>query len=94
MYFQNNNYKLNKDNPWQVISDETIILSPKDKKAHELNKMGTFVFKTIEKDNNITFENLCVLVCDNFQVELAKAQDDMKDFIESFIEKNIFQKDI
>ena len=81
MFYQNKTYKINTDNPWQCMDQETIILSPKSNKAHELNKAGTYLWNHMQENNTPSLNELTELLSVKFNINGIEAKTDTELFL-------------
>ena len=63
---------------------------PKRRELHELDEVGTLVWRSLEKSCSI--KDLAGAVCDEFDVKPAKAEKDLRVFLALLEEKGLVSR--
>ncbi len=80
--------KLNDKVTYRKIEDSILIITPWDNAMHTLEDIGKLIFEALidaKEKGDILQE-----ILDNYDVELVEAKNDLEQFIDSLIEKEIF----
>ncbi len=83
--------KTSKNLAWREISGQVFIVDPDNSYLHELNETGSFIWKLMERA--FSPEEIAKRLSKEFDVVPAEAADDVKDFIETLINKKIAFKE-
>ncbi len=71
----------------RVIEGEAIIFTPEDSMIHSLNEVGTRIWELLEEEK--TIDEIVSVICEEFEVEKDKAEQDIDEFIELLSKKGI-----
>jgi len=80
-------FKINPDAIYRKIIDEYYILLPKDKVIHRLSDVASFIWEQLT-DNN-SEDDILNKIIEEYDVSREIAENDLKEFIDELIEKNI-----
>jgi hypothetical protein len=73
--------------PFQEIEGKIVILVPARREVHQLDEVGTFVWKRLEEAR--TLDEVVGAVCEEFEVEEERARRDVEEFLGSLEEKGL-----
>ena len=76
--------------PTQEIEGQAVIVFPKRRELHELDEVGTLVWRSLEKSCSI--KDLARVVCAEFDVIPAKAEKDLRVFLSVLEEKGLISR--
>jgi hypothetical protein len=81
--------KLRRDSRWpfQEIEGQVVVLVPPRREVHQLDEVGTFVWKCLEAER--TLDEVVAAVCGEFDVEEERARRDVAEFLASLEEKGL-----
>lgn len=81
-------YPLKNDaNPARVIDGEAVIVTPGDSLLHSLNEQATFIWELT--DGVHTVSDIAELMCKHYEVDAARAQQDLLEFVEACVQKDL-----
>ena len=72
---------------WRLVGDEAFIIDKDGTKIHQLNKMGSEIWKISE--GNLTIRQIAETVCENFEVTAEEAEKDTVEFIENMLKQGL-----
>lgn len=72
---------------FRVIESKAYIINTQTSTLHELDEIGTFLWKLLEKAGSE--EVLANKLCDNYDIRLEKAKKDVGDFISELSSKGL-----
>lgn len=80
--------KLNSKITYREIEDSILIITPWDNAMHTLEDTGKLIFEALidAKEKSEILQE----ILDNYDVELVDAKNDLEQFIDSLIKKEIF----
>lgn len=83
--------RLRRDNglPFQEIQGRTVVLCPARREVHELDEVGTFVWSRLREPR--TLADLVESLCDEFEVEPARAREDLRIFLSELKDKGLLE---
>jgi len=67
------------DLPWQAIEDQTLVLTPENSMAHELNLTASWIWQNIH--NEITVQKLLDKFLLEFDIDKTTAKNDIIDLL-------------
>ncbi len=73
--------------PWREIDGRAVIVQPRTGAVHELNAVGTFLWK--QADGRRSLDELALAVSDTFEVEPASARADAAEFFRSLADQGL-----
>ena len=73
--------------PWQELDGNIILLTPHNSSAHELNEMGSWLWRKMEKTEKSLVEKLIA----QFEVVPSEARSDVRSFVSELEHKGIIQ---
>jgi coenzyme PQQ biosynthesis protein PqqD len=73
--------------PWQEIGENSLVLQPAQRFAHELNDLGTFVWKSIDGQRSVA--DIIDLVFEEFDADKSEIEQDVLVFIQQLHEKKL-----
>lgn len=81
--------RLRRDSRWpfQEIEGKVVVVVPARREVHQLDEVGTFVWKCLEAAR--TPEEVVAAVCAEFEVEEDRARRDVAEFLASLEEKGL-----
>jgi hypothetical protein len=74
---------------WRLVDDELVIVRPSDGQIRVLNDVGSFVWQALDGCREVS--DLARLVCDEYQVSLEEAADDIQLFLAPLVEDGMVQ---
>lgn len=74
---------------WQIIDGSTLILEPQNRKAHELNEVGSFIWQEIESVKSSS--ELAKKLVEEFEIEESIALSDVDFFLQDLCEKKLIE---
>jgi hypothetical protein len=74
---------------WRPVDDGLVIVRPSDGQIRVLNGVGALVWQSM--DGRRTVGDIADLVCDEYEVSLEQAQDDIRLFLEPLTEDGMVQ---
>jgi hypothetical protein len=74
---------------WRLVDDELVIVRPSDGQIRVLNDVGSFVWRALDGRREVS--DLAHLVCDEYQVSLREAVDDIQLFLDPLVEDGMVQ---
>lgn len=77
----------NDDNPARVIDGEAVIVTPGDSLLHSLNEQATFIWELT--DGSHTVSDIAEMMCAHYEVDAARAQQDLLEFVEACVQKDL-----
>ncbi len=83
-------FKKSKNNPWQTIDFETIIIDPTNKYSFELNELGSFIWGQLNGKN--TLNQIIITILADYDCTPDQLTTDFNSFIEKLIENNLVEK--
>lgn len=69
----------NKDVAWRVLDGEAILISAEESMLHSLDEVGTRIWELADGVN--TVRDIVRLICDEFEVDPAQAEQDVIEFV-------------
>ncbi len=78
--------------PWQLVSDSAVIIDPKNNKIHELDPVGTEIWKQLDGEKNS--QEIAEQLAQNYTVEEAMALSDVEDFCEELFSEGLIDKEM
>lgn len=75
--------------PWQIIDDKAVIIDPRNQKVHELNEVGSFIWQSLDGDNDTA--QISELLDADFDCELALVALDIEEFCEGLMSEGIVE---
>jgi len=69
------------------VGGEIVMMSIENGKYFGLNKTGSHIWKLLETP--MDFEDLCLRLCELYQISLTQCTEDLKPFIEEMLTENI-----
>lgn len=75
--------------PWQVLDEDTIVISPIDQMTFEFSGVGTFVWRML--DGELSGYEIIEKICDEYEVEKAIAQQDFLDFTQELATQGLLE---
>ena len=84
--------RLRRDNglPFQEIQGRAVVLCPARREVHELDEVGTFVWGRLREPS--TLADLVESLCAEFEVEPARAREDLRIFLADLRDKGLLEK--
>jgi hypothetical protein len=76
--------------PWRVVEGRAIIIHPQGGTVHELNPVGTLIWKNA--DGNTSQEEIASVIETQFEVETGEAICDVSAFIEDLKLNGLLQE--
>lgn len=73
--------------PYQEIQGEAVVVVPARRESHRLDGVATFLWTALAREK--TLADLVAALCDEFEVEAAEAERDVRDFLASLEEKGL-----
>lgn len=73
---------------WRIIEGEAVIVTPLDSKIHILNEAGTRIWELLE-DKEMKVGQIIERICEEFEVDKEKAEEDVDKFIKEMHEKGV-----
>ena len=77
------------ENPWQQMGEDVIVLSPAERKAHELNGVGAFLWGCLEQP--VSVEELIERVCQEYDVDPGVAATDLNHFLQKLVDQGLIE---
>jgi methyltransferase-like protein len=75
------------DAVYRIIDSQAIILTPENGHMHTLNEVGTFIWELL--DGKKTLKAIMDRLCEEFDIEAAKAQRDVTHFAEDLVRRKL-----
>ena len=72
---------------WQIIDEETLVVTPTNSTLHVLNRTGTRIWELMEK--RVKIEDIVDKICSEFDVEEKQAKKGILKFIEELVDKGV-----
>lgn len=73
--------------PFQILAGEAVIVVPHRREIHRLNEVGTFLWTQLGKER--TIDELAEAVAEEFEVEAARAREDVERFVKELGEREL-----
>jgi hypothetical protein len=73
--------------PHQEIQGEAVVVVPSRRESHRLDVVATFLWTALAKERTVA--DLVAALCDEFEVEPAEAERDVRRFVASLEEKGL-----
>jgi len=73
----------------RIIDGEVVVLVPEDAMLHALGGCGSRIWEIIETESSIT--GISKIICDEYDVESARAEAEVADFIHSLKKLNLVE---
>lgn len=73
--------------PFQEIQGQAVIVVPARRQMHDLNEVATFVWRALEERR--TLSELVGAVCEEFDVEQGRAEEDLRALLEELDGKGL-----
>jgi hypothetical protein len=83
--------------PYQVIEDETLIVTPKEHMIHSLNDTGTFIWNllrnsiTVDEILNKLCDEILNKLCDEYEIDRDKLEPDVQKFLSEALDKKLIE---
>jgi hypothetical protein len=74
---------------WRPVGDELVIVRPSDGQIRVLNGVGALIWRSM--DGHRAISQIAGLVCDEYEVSLEQAEDDIRLFLEPLTEDGMVQ---
>lgn len=85
-------YQAREDVVFTDLDDgSAVLLHLQTKYYFSLNETGSFLWKLLERENGATAEKLAEELCGVFDVEPARAEEDVSDFIRDLSEQGLIK---
>ena len=75
---------------FRTIEGTTFLASPYSKKIYPLNSVGNYIWSKLEK--TMSFQNLLIDVCKDFEVEEDVAENDLEEFLKDLDKENLIKE--
>ncbi len=72
---------------WQRIEDKIVVINPQKRKVHILSGSGVSIWEHLSSSK--TLEDIIKLILEEYEIDEAKAIQDIKSFIELLGEKEL-----
>ena len=69
------------------VEDELVIVRPVDGQIRVLNSVGALIWRSM--DGERTLKELAELVCDEYEVSISEAKEDIQSFLDPFVENGL-----
>ena len=79
----------NKDMIWRMVGDEAFIIDKDGTKIHQLNSMGSEIWKISE--GNLTISQIIENICNNFEITEVQAKADTIQFVENMLSQGLVE---
>jgi DNA-binding ferritin-like protein (Dps family) len=79
----------NKDMIWRMVGDEAFIIDKDGTKIHQLNSIGSEIWKISE--GNLTIMQIIENICNNFEIAEAQAKADTIQFVENMLSQGLVE---
>lgn len=73
--------------PYQEIQGEAVVVVPARRESHRLDQVATFLWTALAKER--TAGELAAALCEEYEVEPAEAERDVRQFLASLEEKGL-----
>ncbi|MBI3858199.1 MAG: PqqD family protein [Planctomycetes bacterium] len=73
--------------PFQEIQGQTVIVVPARRELHELDEIATFLWAALSRERSVA--DLVGSLCDEFEVDAAAAEKDVREFLASLEAKGL-----
>lgn len=80
-------FRRNSQWPFQEIEGQVVVLVPPRREVHQLDEVGTFIWKCLEAAR--TPREVVAAVCGEFEVTEEQARRDVAEFLASLEEKGL-----
>jgi hypothetical protein len=79
----------NKDMIWRMVGDEAFIIDKDGTKIHQLNSIGSEIWKISE--GNLTIRQIIENICNNFEIAEVQAKADTIQFVENMLSQGLVE---
>jgi len=73
--------------PSQEIQGQAVVVVPARRELHEFDETATFLWSALSKDRSVA--DLVQALCDEFEVDQATAEQDVREFLASLEKKGL-----
>jgi DNA-binding ferritin-like protein (Dps family) len=84
--------RLNEKITYREIEDSILIITPWDNAMHTLENIAKLIFEALL--NNKNKKEILDEILDTYDVDKVKAQEDLDEFIDSLIKREIFIREV
>ena len=79
----------NRDMIWRMVGDEAFIIDKDGTKIHQLNSIGSEIWKISE--GNLTIRQIIENICNNFEIAEVQAKADTIQFVENMLSQGLVE---
>jgi hypothetical protein len=83
-------FKKNKDNPWQMIDDETIIIDPQLQSSFELNEVGSQIWQRIDGKSEVS--KIAMDLAQIYEISEEVLNIDLTEFFSELSKQNLISE--
>jgi len=73
--------------PFQEIQGQAVVVVPAKREVHELDETATFLWTALARERSVA--DLVGALCEEFEVDAAAAEKDVREFVASLEEKGL-----
>ena len=80
-------YKRDGRLPHQEVQGQAVVVAPARREVHEFDETATFLWATLARERSV--EDLVGALCEEYDVDAAEAEKDVRDFVALLEEKGL-----
>jgi hypothetical protein len=80
-------YKRDGRLPFQELQGQAVVVVPARRELHEFDETATFLWSALARESSVG--DLVAALCEEFEVDSATAEKDVRDFLASLVEKGL-----
>ncbi|MFH0920177.1 MAG: PqqD family protein [Fibrobacterota bacterium] len=84
--------KRNPRTAWRQYGETVLVITPDDRKVHELNETASFLWNAVG-EGGTSPANLCEGLVKSYEVEPGQAKKDVSKFVKLMVQKAILEKE-
>jgi hypothetical protein len=73
--------------PHQDVQGQTVVVAPARREVHEFDETATFLWSALARERSV--EELVEALCEEYEVDRAVAEKDVREFVELLEEKGL-----